>query len=263
MHNVLECTSSSVEECLHISAKVDKCFLNPDIICTVLFNCTIRMKKWGERLNKVEQLAQSFRSNPLTTRYKPRLWPCQPSSVWKLFPRQSMAINFAQACKEVTSGFFRAALFQHSALLIFELVCVWEEKFWFQFHFFIRLPMFLHWKKKTHPRVKGSTWLLVIVSCGTTTGKLQSVFEATKKLLCSSKQDGMDLCRTFTHSLMHCYEVIPEGTVCKLYFDLEFHKPSNKEANGKTMVSRLIQVKRFPNFIVIILLEFHWAGYLY
>lgn len=33
MHNVLEC--SSVEECLHISAKVDECLLNPDIYCAV------------------------------------------------------------------------------------------------------------------------------------------------------------------------------------------------------------------------------------
>lgn len=43
---------------------------------------------------------------------------------------------------------------------------------------------------------------------------------------------------------MHCYEVIPEGAVCKLYFDLEFHKPSNKGADGKEMVSSLIQVER-------------------
>lgn len=41
---------------------------------------------------------------------------------------------------------------------------------------------------------------------------------------------------------MHCYEVIPEGTVCKLYFDLEFYKPANKGADGKIMVSRLIRV---------------------
>ncbi|XP_019718044.1 DNA-directed primase/polymerase protein isoform X1 [Hippocampus comes] len=40
---------------------------------------------------------------------------------------------------------------------------------------------------------------------------------------------------------MHCYEVIPEGAVCKLYFDLEFHKPSNREADGKKMVAMLIQ----------------------
>ncbi|XP_039606951.1 DNA-directed primase/polymerase protein isoform X2 [Polypterus senegalus] len=47
--------------------------------------------------------------------------------------------------------------------------------------------------------------------------------------------------RMHIQSLMHCYEVIPEGCVCKLYFDLEFHKPSNKEANGKNMVAALIQ----------------------
>ncbi|MEQ2177356.1 hypothetical protein GOODEAATRI_002653, partial [Goodea atripinnis] len=61
----------------------------------------LRMSRWGERLKKVEQLAQSFQQNPLTTPYKPRLWPCQPSSVWRLFPRQSLAISFAQSCKEV------------------------------------------------------------------------------------------------------------------------------------------------------------------
>ncbi|RVE55536.1 hypothetical protein OJAV_G00235300 [Oryzias javanicus] len=60
------------------------------------------MSKWGDRLKKVELLAQTFQSNPLTTRYKPRLWPCEPSSVWKLFPRQSMAMSFAQSCKEVS-----------------------------------------------------------------------------------------------------------------------------------------------------------------
>lgn len=59
------------------------------------------MKKWGDRLKKVEQLAQSFQHNPMTTPYKPRLWLCQPSSVWKLFPRQSLAIGFAKSCKEV------------------------------------------------------------------------------------------------------------------------------------------------------------------
>lgn len=61
------------------------------------------MSKWGDRVKKIEQLAQSFQLHPLTTRYKPRLWPCEPSSVWKLFPRQRMAISFAQSCKEVHS----------------------------------------------------------------------------------------------------------------------------------------------------------------
>lgn len=66
----------------------------------------MKMSKWGDRLKKVEELAQSFQKNPLTTPYKPRLWPCQPSSVWKLFPRQSMAISFAQSCKEVHKTFY-------------------------------------------------------------------------------------------------------------------------------------------------------------
>lgn len=63
------------------------------------------MKKWGDRLKKVEQLAQSFQQSPLATPYKPRLWLCQPSSVWKVFPRQSVAISFAQSCREVSKAF--------------------------------------------------------------------------------------------------------------------------------------------------------------
>ncbi|TNM85901.1 hypothetical protein fugu_008172 [Takifugu bimaculatus] len=136
------------------------------------------MKKWGERLTKVEQLAQSFRSNPLTARYKPRLWPCQPSSVWNLYPRQSMAIAFAQRCKE--------------AVHVFAL-----EK--------------------------------------------ENSLPGQRIYLVTSYSELWHYYRTYTHSLMHCYEVIPEGTVCKLYFDLEFYKPANKGADGKVMVSRLIR----------------------
>uniref|UniRef100_A0A8K9WTZ8 DNA-directed primase/polymerase protein n=1 Tax=Oncorhynchus mykiss TaxID=8022 RepID=A0A8K9WTZ8_ONCMY len=56
---------------------------------------------WGNRLKKVEQLAQSFQQWPLSSRFKPRLSrPWQPSSIWKLFPRQCMAITFAQSCRE-------------------------------------------------------------------------------------------------------------------------------------------------------------------
>lgn len=131
-----------------------------EIRCSVLFDCIVKMKNWGERLTKVEQLAQSFRSKPLTARYKPRLWPCEPSSVWNLFPRQSMAIAFAHRCKEVTPGF--------GTVLVY--------RFLISVHLFVRLSMFLHLKKKTRPRAKGSTWLLVIVSCGTTTGKIKSIF---------------------------------------------------------------------------------------
>lgn len=136
------------------------------------------MSSWGDRLKKVEQLAQSFQQNPLTTPYKPRLWPCQPSSVWKLFPRQSLAISFAQSCKE--------------AVHVFAL------------------------EKEKAPLG-------------------QRIF------LVTSYSELWHYYRVYPQSLMHCYEVIPEGAVCKLYFDLEFHKPSNKGADGKSMVSLLIQ----------------------
>ncbi|NXD02673.1 PRIPO protein, partial [Certhia familiaris] len=42
--------------------------------------------------------------------------------------------------------------------------------------------------------------------------------------------------------LMHCYEVIPENEACKLYFDLEFYKPANPDADGKSMVMKLIEL---------------------
>ncbi|XP_073329940.1 DNA-directed primase/polymerase protein isoform X2 [Pagrus major] len=136
------------------------------------------MRKWGDRLKKVEQLAQSFQLNPLASRYKPRLWPCQPSSVWKLFPRQSMAISFAQSCKETVH--------------VFAL------------------------EKENTPL-------------------------GQRIYLVTSYSELWHYYKTYPQSLMHCYEVIPEDTVCKLYFDLEFHKPSNKDADGKAMVSSLIQ----------------------
>ncbi|XP_070710407.1 DNA-directed primase/polymerase protein [Pempheris klunzingeri] len=136
------------------------------------------MRKWEDRMRKVEQLAQSFQQNPLAASYKPRLWPCQPSSVWKLFPRQSLAFSFAQSCKE--------------AVHVFAL------------------------EKENTPLGK-------------------------RIYLITSYSELWHYYRTYRQSLMHCYEVIPEGAVCKLYFDLEFHKPSNKGADGKTMVSSLIQ----------------------
>ncbi|KAF7217970.1 DNA-directed primase/polymerase protein [Nothobranchius furzeri] len=136
------------------------------------------MSKWGDRLKKIEQLAQSFQQRPLTTPYKPRLWPCQPSSVWKLFPRQSMAISFAQSCKEDVH--------------VFAL-----EK--------------------------------------------ENASEGQRIYLVTSYSELWHYYRTYPQSLMHCYEVIPEGAVCKLYFDLEFHKPSNNGADGKSMVFLLIQ----------------------
>lgn len=42
-------------------------------------------------------------------------------------------------------------------------------------------------------------------------------------------------------NLLHCYEVIPENAVCKLYFDLEFNKLTNPGADGEKMVALLIE----------------------
>lgn len=129
----------------------------------------LRMRKWGDRVKKVEQLAQSFQLNPLASPYKPRLWPCQPSSIWKLFPRQIMAFSFAQSCKEVTQDL--ALDYVISLYLRFYILCVWRITCWYLCFAFPRLYMFLRLRKKRPPWGKGCTWLPVTVSCGITTGK--------------------------------------------------------------------------------------------
>ncbi|XP_062431728.1 DNA-directed primase/polymerase protein isoform X2 [Rhea pennata] len=48
--------------------------------------------------------------------------------------------------------------------------------------------------------------------------------------------------KDYKTSLMHCYEVIPEKDACKLYFDLEFYKPANPGADGKSMIAKLIEL---------------------
>ncbi|NXP53699.1 PRIPO protein, partial [Heliornis fulica] len=48
--------------------------------------------------------------------------------------------------------------------------------------------------------------------------------------------------KDYKTSLMHCYEVIPEKDACKLYFDLEFYRPANPSADGKSMVAKLIEL---------------------
>ncbi|KAL1023459.1 hypothetical protein UPYG_G00041080 [Umbra pygmaea] len=139
----------------------------------------MRKSDWGNRLKKVEQLAQSFQKRPLSSHYKPRLSrPWQPSSIWKLFPRQCMAINFAQSCREDVHVF---ALEKEQA--------------------------------KVGQRI----------------------------YLVTSYSELWHYYSTYRQSLMHCYELIPEGAVCKLYFDLEFHRPSNNDIDGKAMVASLIQ----------------------
>ncbi|XP_067259131.1 DNA-directed primase/polymerase protein isoform X2 [Chanodichthys erythropterus] len=135
--------------------------------------------KWQERLKSVEQRASSFQSSPLCCPYKPRLSrPWQPSSVWRLFPRQNAAIAFIQQIKQDVH--------------IFSL----EKE-------------------------------------GSDAG--QRIF------LVTSYSELWHYYSTHRQSLMHCYEVILEGAVCKLYFDLEFHKASNTHLDGKMMVAKLIQ----------------------
>ncbi|XP_072526428.1 DNA-directed primase/polymerase protein [Salminus brasiliensis] len=135
--------------------------------------------KWQDRLKSVEQRAQSFQAAPICSPYKPRLSrPWQPSSIWKLFPRQSAAITFSQRCKQDVHVF-------------------------------------------------------ALEKEGTDAG--QRVY------LVTSYSELWHYYSSHRQSLMHCYEVIPEGAVCKLYFDLEFHIASNTQLDGKYMVASLIQ----------------------
>ncbi|KAG7458644.1 hypothetical protein MATL_G00222740 [Megalops atlanticus] len=134
---------------------------------------------WRDRVKRVEELAQSFHHCPLSSPYKPRLSrPWQPSTVWRLFPRQSEALVFAQSCKEDVH--------------VFAL-------------------------EKEHAKAGQRIYLV------------------------TSYAELWHYYKTYRQSLMHCYEVIPEGAVCKLYFDLEFHKPSNKSLDGRKMVALFIQ----------------------
>ncbi|KAG7264481.1 hypothetical protein CRUP_017183 [Coryphaenoides rupestris] len=135
-------------------------------------------RRWEERVREVEGLAQAFQKTPLSAPYRPRLssWPCQPSSVWRLFPRQHLAMGFMQTCRE-------------------------------------DVHVFALEKDKGGQRI----------------------------YLVTSYTELWHYYRTFQHSLMHCYEVIPEGAVCKLYFDLEFHRPSNQGLDGTAMVAFLVQ----------------------
>ncbi|KAJ8383442.1 hypothetical protein AAFF_G00220380 [Aldrovandia affinis] len=108
----------------------------------------------------------------------PAVRPWQSATMWRLFPRQSEALGFAQSCKEDVH--------------VFAL-------------------------EKEHVKT-GQRFFLV-----------------------TSYAELWHYYKTYRQSLMHCYEVIPEGAVCKLYFDLEFHKPSNSNRDGRQMVAAFIQ----------------------
>ncbi|XP_047672493.1 DNA-directed primase/polymerase protein [Tachysurus fulvidraco] len=135
--------------------------------------------KWQDRVKAVEQRALSYQSAPISCPYKARLSrPWQPSSIWRLFPRQSNAIAFSQCCKQDVHVF---ALEKES------------------------------------------------------TGAGQRIY------LVTSYSELWHYYSSHRQSLMHCYEVIPDGAVCKLYFDLEFDVASNKHMDGTKMVASLIQ----------------------
>ncbi|KAM3940811.1 DNA-directed primase/polymerase protein isoform 1-T2 [Leptodactylus fuscus] len=136
-------------------------------------------RKWLEKLKKVEDLASQYKRHPLCSAYKPKLSrPWQPSSVWRLFPRQAAAFQFAKTCKEDVHVFALETILDDTERRLY-LVTTYAE-FWF---YYMKLPQ----------------------------------------------------------SLAHCYEVIPADTVCKLYFDLEYYRPANPGADGKKMVTLVIE----------------------
>uniref|UniRef100_A0A2D4L942 DNA-directed primase/polymerase protein n=1 Tax=Micrurus paraensis TaxID=1970185 RepID=A0A2D4L942_9SAUR len=136
-------------------------------------------RKWEEKLKNVEELASCYKRRPLCSSYKPKLSnPLQPSSVWKLFYRQTHAFNFAKTCKEDVHVFALEKCDGNNQRLY--LVTTYTE-LWFYY------------------------------------------------------------CKHET-KLKHCYEIIPETAVCKLYFDLEFYKPTNQGAIANQMVADLIKV---------------------
>ncbi|KAF7686727.1 DNA-directed primase/polymerase protein [Silurus meridionalis] len=135
--------------------------------------------KWQERVKAVEQRALFYHSAPISCPYKARLsQPWQPTSVWRLFPRQSHAVAFSQRCKQDVHVF-------------------------------------------------------ALEKANTVAG--QRVY------LVTSYSELWHYYSSHRQSLMHCYEVIPEGAVCKLYFDLEFDVASNTHLDGTKMVAALIQ----------------------
>uniref|UniRef100_A0A7M4DVC7 DNA-directed primase/polymerase protein n=1 Tax=Crocodylus porosus TaxID=8502 RepID=A0A7M4DVC7_CROPO len=136
-------------------------------------------RKWEEKLKKIEELESQYKRNPLCSAYRPKLSkPWQPSSVWKIFPRQAQAFDYVKTCKE-------------------------------EVHVFAL-------EKNTED---GQRFYLV-----TTYIELWFYYKGQKS------------------SLFHCYEVIREKAVCKLYFDLEFYKPGNPGTDGKMMVAQLIEL---------------------
>ncbi|KAG9467300.1 hypothetical protein GDO78_015205 [Eleutherodactylus coqui] len=89
-------------------------------------------RKWIEKLKKVESLASQYKRHPITAAYKPKLSrPWQPSSVWRLFPRQAAAFLFAKACKEDVHVFALETVLDEKERRLY-LVTTYAE-FWFYY----------------------------------------------------------------------------------------------------------------------------------
>ncbi|OCT99584.1 DNA-directed primase/polymerase protein isoform X1 [Xenopus laevis] len=89
-------------------------------------------RKWKEKVKNVENLADYYRRHPLSLIYRPKLAkPWLPSSVWKLFPRQALAFNFAKTCKEDVHLFALETVIDDTERRLY-LVTTYAE-FWFYY----------------------------------------------------------------------------------------------------------------------------------
>ncbi|XP_053559849.1 DNA-directed primase/polymerase protein [Bombina bombina] len=88
--------------------------------------------KWVEKIKKVEELASQYERHPLCMAYKPKLAkPWQPPSVWRLFPRQALAFNFAKTQKADVHVFALETVIDDTERRLF-LVTTYTE-FWFYY----------------------------------------------------------------------------------------------------------------------------------
>ncbi|MEE6460837.1 hypothetical protein FKM82_001118 [Ascaphus truei] len=89
-------------------------------------------RKWTERVREVEELASQYEKHPFSLVYRPKLAkPYQPPSVWRLYPRQTLAFNFAKTCKEDVHIFALETIIEETERRIY-LVTTYTE-FWFYY----------------------------------------------------------------------------------------------------------------------------------
>lgn len=75
-----------------------------------------------------------------------------------------------------------------------------------------------------------------------------SASKGFRKYLVTSYSQLWHTVKSLAHNDHHgsFYEIIPEGAACKLYFDLEFRRDLNPDADGGAMVQTLIKVSVDP-----------------